>query len=1018
MNLKTKLTYLAVLLFSMSMYAQESFSLKGTVVSKSDNQPVPGVNVLNVKTSKGTTTNFDGIYEIKVTKGDVLQFSYVGFVMQIVIIEDQKTLDISLVDDASKLDEVVVIGYGTQKKSNLTGAISKVKNTDLDKIAVSRADDALVGKVAGVNIQAGEGEAGSDPIIQIRGVGSITGDSRPALVVDGVLVDADFFSTIDINNVDSFEVLKDAASASIYGSRGANGVIIITTKQGKAGKTKFTYNTYTGFKEAIQSDAYNITVADAEAAELAATGTLSSRALYRQLIGVDDPWQDRIFDGGIIQTHSLSARGGNEKTKFSVSLNYLHDEGVILNDDFKRYTATVKLDSKPTDRFSYGVNITPDYSNRVRFDGSTHDILRQQPWLPTYHDERTIQFVDRNAFPDVQVGDYTRERHFDNYDLYGDGSELVDLSSTSNVNPIAKIFERDRTEQRLKLRSVFYGQYKIAKGLNFRGTFSADYQSTKRRRYQGVLANRNGSSVAQLDISSENRIHTLTEGYFTYDKDFGKHSFNMVLGLSGEVWDTEFETTTGLGFENDLIQTFDAATTISEAQSFELKETFASYFGRVNYAYEDKYLASVSVRYDGSSVFGANNKFGFFPAVSVGWNLAREDFLAESDVISNFKFRASYGFTGNKDLRTGNAIEELFPSLQLFEPVTAIANNGVLNAFNASIIANKDLQWERSAEINLALDFGFFNNAITGSVDFYNRTSDQLLLDNPVSSVTGFTNALANIGEVVNRGVELEIRTRNISREKFKWNTTLLASRNENELTNFGDANGQIQSVDTARPAEWINQVGSPISSFYGYVVDTEIPLEFINNPFGLVGGQSQHVYVKDLNGDGIIDEDDKTILGDPYPDLIWSVQNDFQIGQFDLSVLFQGSYGAEVRNIADQYIFNHFNSSQAFNPTTTPNQGFIQEKIFTNDIIQDASYVALRTVSVGFSFNKNLLESLNLSSARIYATGQNLVYLTADNYTGFNPEAILTTSTTTFGYQRAGSPIQRTISLGINLEF
>ena len=274
-----------------------------------------------------------------------------------------------------------------------------------------------------------------------------------------------------------------------------------------------------------------------------------------------------------------------------------------------------------------------------------------------------------------------------------------------------------------------------------------------------------------------------------------------------------------------------------------------------------------------------------------------------------------------------------------------------------------------------------------------------------------------NIGEVENSGIEFELRTRNVSSENFQWSTTILASRNKNELTDFASSNGQIQSVDSKRAAEWINLQGNPISSFYGWVVDEEIPLEYLSNPFHPIGATAQDVYVKDLNGDGLIDDDDKTILGNPYPDFVWSLTNDFRIGAVDVSFMFQGSHGAEVRNMADQYMFNQFNSAQDF-ISSTPNQGFIKQKIFTNSIIQDASYVALRTVNIGYTLPSSLVNQLRLSSARIYATGQNLLYFTADGYTGWNPESVNTTSATTYGYQRGGSPIQQTISVGVNVEF
>ncbi|MFV8280736.1 SusC/RagA family TonB-linked outer membrane protein [Christiangramia marina] len=1017
MNLKKTAIFLMALICHLALIAQESYSLSGTVISEGDAIPLAGVSVVIKGTTTGVVTDFDGNYEIDVVEGNVLQFSYLGFVSQEITYNGQQTLDVSMASDSQLLDETVVIGYGTRKKSHLTGAVSSVVNEDLDQLPVARVDDALVGQISGVNIQATDGQAGAAPTIRIRGTGSLTGSSAPLIVVDGLVVDNDFLGSLDMSEVASFDVLKDAASAAIYGSRGGNGVILITTKQGKEGKTVFSYQGYSGYKEARQSDAYYFSVAETSAAELAATGELSPRTQYIQAIGIDRDWQDDIFDGGLIQNHSLSARGGTENTKFSISLGYLHDEGVLLTDDYKRYNLRLKLDTKVSDKFRFGGNLAPSYTDTRRFDGSTHDILRQPPWLPIYHDENTIQFVDRNVYPDVEVGDYAVQRHFDNYDLFGDGT-LIDISDTSNTNPAAKVLERDRNDYKFKVFGNFYADYEIMDDLNLRTTLSGDYQHTMRDRWQGVLASRNGASDASYNVENERAIHIASETYLTYDKTFGEHEFDAVAGITFEQWDYEGSYSLGTGYTSDLIRTLSAATVASEIDSWIYDERFQSYFARLNWAYADKYLASFSYRRDGSSVFGSDSKYGDFPAISLGWDIAEENFLKDNDFLSSFKFRVSYGFTGNKDLDTNSDIIDLYPSLPLLGPSSATIGGAVQPAFVALNIANPDLQWERSQEVNPGLDFGFFKNRITGSVDYYKRTSDQLLLFNPISASTGFRNALVNIGEVENSGVEVELRTRNFANANFGWNTTILASRNKNELTDFADSNGQIGLVDDKRAAEWINLEGQPISSFYGWVVDRDIPRELRERPYFPIGAEAQDVYVKDLNGDGVIDDDDKTILGNPYPDLIWSLTNEFRVGNLDISFLFQGSHGAEVRNMGDQYIFNHFNSGADFDPAITPDQDFIREKIFTDDIVQDASYVALRNVNIGYNIPVEVTGKLGLKSLRVYAAGQNLKYWTADDYTGFNPESIDNTSPTTYGYQRAGSPIFRTISIGINADF
>ena len=1025
MNFKLKSFFIAILLCSLSGFAQE-VTIKGTVTSKSDGEPILGVNILVQGTQKGTSTDFDGNYQIKANQGDVIQFSYLGFVSQNVTYSNQTTIDVQLAEDDNSLDEIIVVGYGTQKKSHLTGAISKVKNEKLDQMGIARVDDALVGQVSGVNIQATEGEAGSAPTIRIRGTGSINGNSGPLVVVDGVVVDEDFLGSLNMNNIESFEVLKDAASGAIYGARAGNGVIMITTKAGKSGDMKLSYSMITGFKSARQSDAYHTSVAEAVASELAATGVLSDKTRVKQLIGVDNNWQDIIFDGGMYTDHSLRASGGTDKATFNVALSYLDDEGVLLSDNYTRTAVSAKFNYKVNKRLTLGVKANPSFTVKKRFDGSTHDILRQPSWLPLYLDANTIQFVNRyrdnGKYANAQVGDYAIQHMFDDYDLVAGQPSTgsgTDISNTSNTNPGAKILERDRVEYRNKFLGSVYGKYKITDDLKFTTTGSVNYQYTRGSRYQGVQSNRNGASASRLDSTVTKTTRYSVDNTLAYTKEINDHEISAVIGTSLEQRRRTFESMQGSVFADDTNQTLGGAESITDSNEYKWESTLLSFFGRVNYAYSDKYLASASVRRDGSSVFGPNKKYGNFVAFSMGWNISKEDFLIDNDVVNNLKLRVSYGVTGNNDFRTGNPLVDNYPYLAVLDNTTTGVSNGTPSLIvNPSNIPNPDLSWERQIEFNPGLDFALFSNKVSGSVDYYTRTSDQLLLNNPISSTTGFSNALVNLGKVKNSGIEVEIRTKNISAENFRWSSTFLGSKNKNELLNFADSNGQIQSVDSKRASEWINQEGSPISSFYGWVVDTEIPLEYIKNPYHPIGASAQDVYVKDLNGDGLIDDDDKTILGSPYPDFVWSVTNDFKLGDFDFSFMFQGSHGAEVRNMGDQYIFNQFNSGQDFDTATTPNQEFIKAKIFTNSIVQDASYIALRNVNLGYNLSEKLVSKMKMSNARIYFSAQNLLYLTASNYTGFNPESINNTSATTYGYQRAGSPVFSTMSLGVNVQF
>ncbi|MBI9042102.1 MAG: TonB-dependent receptor [Lutibacter sp.] len=1017
MNLKIKLTLLVILMLNITLMAQSSFTINGTVLSQTDNSPIPGASIIIKGSTKGASTDFDGNFSLNVASGDVLEVSFLGFTTKLVPIANQKQLTIVLAESTNTLDEIVVVGYGTQRKSHLSGSISKVVNESLDQIATARADDALVGQVSGVNIQATNPEAGEAPTIRIRGVGSINASSNPLLVIDGVPVDIEFFGNLNMNDVESIEVLKDAASSAIYGSQGANGVIMVTTKQGKEGKVKFSLSTFTGFKSVPTNDNYNMSLKEWTAMELAANGKLSYATTFKNLLGIDHNWQDDIYDGGTITSHNLSVRGGTDKTKFSASLGYLHDEGVIITDDYKKYNLKLKLDTKVSDKLSFGANLSPSFTERRRLDGDTYGVLRQGPWLPIYLDEHTIQFVDRaysnGKYANVQVGDYAMQDMFRNYPITIDGvTKLTSIRYSGDSNPYAQFNEVNYNEDRFSLTGNIYAQYNITDDLSFKTSLGGSYRANRDERYIGVLQHSTGADRASSRFRSTHEISLVNDNLFFYNKEFGKHEINAVVGISAQKENTFRTETTGIGYEFDYIQTLNAATIISNATSYEVDRRMLSFLGRLNYSFDGKYLASLSVRRDGSSVFGPDKKYGNFPAASVGWNAYKEDFLKDSDVVSNLKLRFSYGVTGT------DAIDE-YKYLALLETSSAVVNGSIVNAFNPSNISNPELQWERSIEWNPGVDFGFFNNRISGSVDYYNRTSDNLLLFLDIPSVTGFSNTDVNLGQVENAGFELEIRTRNISKDKFSWNTSILASRNKNTLLDFGTANGLISSLDTKRASEWINLVGHPISSFYGYVVDKQIPTEYLKDPWAVVGGQAQDVYVKDLNGDGLIDADDKTILGDPYPDIVWSVSNEFNIGNFDFSFMFQGSHGAEIRNMEVQYYYNHFNSGMDYDPAITPDQGFIQEKIFTSDIIQNASFVALRNVNIGYKLPESVLKKLQLSSARIYATGQNLLYFTADNYTGANPEAMHSYNTVTqYGYHLGGAPVSQTISVGLNLEF
>ncbi|MEM9547085.1 MAG: TonB-dependent receptor [Bacteroidota bacterium] len=1002
-------------------------AINGTVTD-ADGEPLIGASVMIQGTSTGTITDVDGKFTLEANPGDVLVVRYLGYADQLITVGDVTEYTVALVADGKLLDEVVVIGYGTQKKSHLTGSISKVENKNLDQIAVSRVDDALIGQVSGVNIQASSAEAGAAPTITVRGFGSINADSGPAVVVDGLVVDSDFLGNLDMNDIESFEILKDAASAAIYGSEGSNGVIMITTKSGQAGKTKFSYESYIGRKEAFGSDGYKKSVAEWADKEMAETGFLTNNTQYAQLLvettGIDRDWQDVFFDGGNISSHSFSARGGSARTTFSASLRTIEDQGVVITDNYRLYSGKLKMDTKINDRLKFGLSATPSYSKRRALPTSIHNPIRQSPWLPIYHTDETLQFINRDAYPDVGVGDYFLENHLINIDIDPNDEFGSSRPRTSgDMNPYAQYVEREHYEFKTNLLTSTYLRYKIADGLVAKSSLGITLENRKRTRWNGTKHHAQASR-ASYELQNRNRQRIISDNTLSYNTAINNHEFNFLVGATFQKRTSENSVVEGTGYSNDLLKNLQGATTISEFEEISVEKNKIGYFGRINYVYNDKYLVNASYRRDASSVFGVDSKWGDFPAISLGWNAHNESFFGGSDLFSRLKLRVSYGLTGNENFSVGDDIINNYPYLALLNTSNAVTEGTIAPGISARNIANTLLQWEASREFNPGIDFGLMNDRISGSIDYYVRTSDQLLLENPVSYVTGFNGGIVNLGEVENRGWELELRTRNISNGSFRWNTIAIVSTNKNELISFGESDGALLEDGFGRNSQWINSVGHPISSFYGFVVDTELATEYYDSPYIPINGVSEDIIVKDLNGDGLISDEDKTILGDPYPDIIWSLTNEFIFGNFDFSFMLQGSQGAEVKNIGDQYFGTHWQGAtsdvqQVVDDGIISHPSFLQERVLTNDVVQSAGYLSLRNINIGYNFSREQLSRLGLERLRIYISGQNLIYQTSDDYNGFNPEYIDTNnSPRAYGSQRAGTPLFSTVSFGLNLNF
>jgi TonB-linked SusC/RagA family outer membrane protein len=994
--------------------SQQDKTITGTVTDQAGS-PIPGASVAVVGTTTGAVTDMEGKFSIVLPEGaGTLSFSFVGMTTQEIEIGNQTIINVTLEESTTALDEVVVIGYGTIKKSHLTGAISKVKNEGLDEIATSRVEYALLGKASGVDIQMVDASAGSAPQIRVRGIGSIAADPSPLIVKDGVVVSSDYLTTMNMNDIESVEVLKDAASAAIYGSRGGNGVIMITTKKGTPGKTLFSLNTYAGVKYTFPKRRYEpfSTVSEWKEFILANNnGVLTDQMKYIELLGTENRWPDVFFDEGLIASISLSARGGSDKTRFSVSTNYLRDEGVLLTDGFKKMNLRVNVSTKPHKRIEFGGMIDPSYSKQRKFGDAIHAVLRVAPWLPIYHDEHTIQFVRRNAYPDVKVGDYARERHFDGYILPGDTTP-TSISTSSSVGPVARVVEVEEYVYYFNLFSSMFLDINLAEGLNFRTTLSASYQNKQESDWAGEKSDTKGPSGIESAYYTATTLHLANENIFSYDRLFGKHNINAIAGMAFEKWDITLSGIEGTGFAFDYIQTINAATEIEDASTRRMQESLAALISRFNYSFDNKLLLSLSARYDGSSRFGADKKWGFFPAVSAGWRISQENFMKNISWISNLKIRASYGVTGNN---TGIGY---YSSIGLLGSVTAILDGSKVSGFNPLNISNSDLRWEKSVEWGPGIDLGFIRNRLTMSLDYYSRRSEDLLLDQEIASVTGFNTATVNIGEVKNSGFEMELGSTILSTSNMNWTTSFILSHNTNELIDFAGASGLITYEDRKRPAEYIALEGNPISSFYGYKYLKDIPLESLRDPFYPINGKGQSVYVQDINGDGLITPDDRTILGSPYPKWIWGFNSAFTYKILDLSFTIQGSHGAKTLNMDPQYWEKHFDSQMSYVPDF-PDKDLVVPRILTDKCVQDASFIALRNINLGCRIPSRITSKIGMNTVRFYVAGQNLFFIISDEYTSFNPEGVTeTTSPLRGGYQRGSPPVPKAVTLGLTLEF
>ena len=994
----------------MALIVQISFAQQKTVsgtVSDENGLPLIGVTVIVAGTSSGTTTDFDGNYKINANTGDVLNFSYVGYSYQNITVGASNTMNVTLQPDNS-LDEVVVIGYGSTNKQKVNGNIASVTSDDIKEVPVSNFQNTLVGKLAGVQITQVNGKTESGVKIRVRGVATVNGSQEPLYVVDGIPItnidnnvnDSPINPLIGINpnDIESIQILKDASASAIYGSRATNGVVLVTTKSGKEGKTRVSFNSSYGWSEATNKREWLNT---SEYVELFVEANLNSGFTEQQAFDrlnfftdneadwrenlVDIDWQDIALVDGSVEDIGVSISGGNAKTKYFISTGYNKTEGIIRGNTLERYNLRTNIDHEISDKLKVGTNLSISKTQIARL---SNDNAFATP----------LQAIAQVPYSSPYAAD-----------------GVTPNNATLYYNFLFQEFNADHNVNIWRNFAKIYGEYNILDNLKFRSEIGYDTTNQTEDRFFGRLTE-SASTDGFADAYSYADERYVLNNFFTFDNTFfDKLNTNIVVGMSFEDTKSRVSFVEGQSFASDDLQTINSAGEIVGGGSNTEQFNFLSYFSRASLGYDNKYLLDLSVRTDASSRFGENNRYGTFPSASAGWIVSNEDFFNDkSSFIQYLKARVSWGLTGNGDI--GN-----------FASRTAIDGQRTYNqspGLQIGRLGDPDLSWEETTQTNFGIDFGFFNRRLNISVDLYNKQTTDLLLNVPVPSTNGVLSVLKNAGDMENKGLELTINSSNIQTDDFTWDTSLNFATNKNEVLRLGDDDADIiDAVNIAR-------VGEAVSSFfiveYAGVDPANGDALFYTNT--LLADGSRDRSTTNNFGDA-----SRIIAGNPYPDITAGLTNSFRYQNFDLSFTFQGQWGASIYNNGGRYQsangdFYDNQSKDQLNRWQQPGDitNVPQARFFGGNgtqtstrYLQDADFIRLRNLSIGYSLPQSLTEKLKLDRLRLYLTGINLITIT--DYDGWDPEA--TADFNSNNALRAGvdfysAPPAKTFTLGINVDF
>lgn len=1016
-------------------------SIMGKVTDESGD-PLPGVSVIIKGTTTGSVSNLNGVYSLTNVKSDAtLVFSFIGMKTQEIPIKGKSNVDVVMKEESIGIEEVVAVGYGTMKKVDMTGSAASVKAGELIKAPVKSFDDALAGRLTGVQVVSDDGQPGSLPSIVIRGANSLTQDNSPLYVIDGFPIEDNDNNSISSSDIESIDVLKDASATAIYGARAANGVIMITTKRGKVGAPVVNYNGYMGFQKNIRKietmNAYEFVKLQLERDPGSSTGTYlttPNRTLddYKSLEAID--YFDDILQTAPMQNHDIAIRGGSAKSKYSVSGSYFGQEGIFINTGFRRWQGRITLDQDISEKSRFGVNVnfsdTKNYGIIAAQGGGSAGII-YSTWA-----YRPV-FPEPNIDLDIDVMD-----------------PAINPATDYRINPVMQLKDEFRESFSNSLMANVYYELNITKELKFRATGGVNRGTYKYDTFHGSRTRTgNPASPAYLGINGgrtiSNSVSFSNENTITWTKKFNKnHNLNVVGGFTQQMSRGESfgATVVMISNENLGMDALDEGAP-SRVNSSSSLWTLQSFICRANYNYKSKYLLTTSIRADGSSKLAPENRWGYFPSAALAYRLSEEKFMKKIAMISNAKVRLSYGFTGNNRVSDFAYMSSISSSYNDYSFGNAVPSPGS----RATALGNADLKWETTRQFNSGIDISLLKNRITFTGDYYYKKTTDLLLNADVPYTSGYSSTYKNIGSVSNSGFEFEINTVNIQKSDFNWTSSFNISFNKNKVLALADGQEALVSVIgstasglSATPV-YIAKIGHPISSIYGVIADGLYSYDdfdqLSNGKYILKanlptnGNARQNIRpgdakFKDLNGDLVVNSNDFTVIGNPNPDFIGGFSNNLEYKNFDLNVLFQFSYGNDVYNANRQqfeggaYNVNHTNAFASYvNRWTEENPNGIYPRVlgygsafYSTNYVEDASYIRLKTISLGYKLPSSILKPINIKSVRIYCSAQNL--LTWTNYKGLDPEVSTRRSALTPGFDWSPYPRAKSIVFGVNVTF